>query len=96
VALYEFACPGCRPIEAYFPMGSAPESIDCPDCGGRASRVFSAPYLSVSGRAAFKLIDSTQRSAHEPQVIDGALAHNKWKRAPTISSHPLHLKLPRP
>ena len=96
MALYEFACPGCGPIEAYFPMGSAPESIDCPECGGRASRVFSAPYLSVSGRAAFKLIDSTQRSAHEPQVIDGALPQTTWRRAPTITSHPLHGKLPRP
>ena len=96
MALYRFACPGCRPIEAYFPMGRAPESIDCPECGGRAPRVFSAPYLSVSGRAAFKLIDSTQRSAHEPQVIDGALPQTTRKHAPTITSHPLHRKLPRP
>jgi putative FmdB family regulatory protein len=96
VALYEFACPGCRPIEAFFPMGSAPESIDCPECGGRAPRVFSAPYLSVAGRAAFKLIDSTQRSALEPQVIDGALPQTMSERAPKMTSHPLHRKLPRP
>ena len=96
MALYEFACPGCPPIEAYFPMGSAPESIDCPECGGRASRVFSAPYLSVSGRAAFKLIDSTQRSAHEPQVVTGALPQTTWKCTATITSDPLHRKLPRP
>jgi putative FmdB family regulatory protein len=96
MALYEFACPGCRPIEAYFPMGSAPESIECPECGGRAPRVYSAPYLSVSGRAAFKLIDSTQKSAHEPQVIDGALPQTTRKRARTMTSHPLYRKLPRP
>jgi putative FmdB family regulatory protein len=96
VALYEFACPGCRPIEAYFPMGSAPESIECPECGGRAPRVYSAPYLSVSGRAAFKLIDSTQKSSQETQVIDGALPQTTRKRAPTMTSLPLHRKLPRP
>ena len=96
MALYEFACPGCRPIEAYFPMGSAPESIACPECGGRAARVFSAPYLSISGRAAFKLIDSTQRSAHEPQVITGALPQTTREHMARITSHPLHRRLPRP
>jgi putative FmdB family regulatory protein len=96
VALYEFACPGCGTIEADFPMGSAPESTDCPECGGRAARVFSAPYVSISGRAAFKLIDSTQRSAHEPQVVDGALPQTTRKHAPKMTSHPLHRKLPRP
>jgi putative FmdB family regulatory protein len=96
VALYEFACPGCRTIEAYFPMGSAPESIACPECGGRAARVFSAPYLSISRRAAFKLIDSTERSAHEPQVVTGALPQTTRERTVTTTSHPLHRKLPRP
>ena len=96
MALYEFACPGCGPVEAYLPMGSAPEGIACPECGGRAARVFSAPYLSISGRAAFKLIDSTERSAHEPQVVTGALPQTTRDRTATITTHPLHRKLPRP
>ena len=96
MALYEFACPGCRPVEAFFPMGWAPESIACPHCGGRAARVFSAPYLSISGRAAFKLIDSTERSAHEPQVVTGALPQTTRGGTVTITPHPLHRKLPRP
>ena len=96
MARYEFACPGCGPTETDYPMGLAPESIACPECGGRAARVFSAPYLSISGPAAFKLIDSTQRSAHEPQVITGALPQTARKHAPTITHHPLHRRLPRP
>ncbi|MBV8312626.1 MAG: zinc ribbon domain-containing protein, partial [Planctomycetaceae bacterium] len=38
MALYEFACPGCGPVETFYPMGSVPDSIECPECGGQAQR----------------------------------------------------------
>ena len=96
MALYEFACPGCSPVEAFFPMGAAPESIECPECGGRAERRISAPRLSIANTAAFKLIDSTRKSAHEPQVVSGSLPPSGRKRATPVTNNPLHRKLPRP
>lgn len=94
MAVYEFACPRCGSVEASFAMGSAPESITCPECGGRAERVFTAPYLSIAGRTAYKLIDSTEKTAHEPQVVTGALPPSE--RPTPITTNPLHRKLPRP
>ncbi|MDR3622432.1 MAG: zinc ribbon domain-containing protein [Paludisphaera borealis] len=96
MALYEFACPGCTPVEAFFPMGAAPDSLECPECGGRAERRISTPRLSIAGTSAFKLIDAAKKSAHEPQVVSGALPQSGRKRATPTTTNPLHRKLPRP
>jgi len=96
MALYEFACPGCPPVEALFPMDSAPDSIECPECGGRAPRRISAPRVSIANTAAFKLIDATKKSAHEPQVVAGPLPPSGRKQATPVTNNPLHRKLPRP
>lgn len=96
MALYEFACPGCAPVEAFYPMGAAPESIECPECGGRAERILSTPRLSIAGTSAFKLIDATKKSAYEPRVVSGPLPPSGRKRSTPITTNPLHRKLPRP
>ena len=96
MALYEFACAGCPPIEAIYPMGCAPDSIVCPDCGGQADRQISAPRLSIAGTSAFKLIDAAKKSAHEPQVVRGSLPQSARRRVTPTTSNPLHRKLPRP
>lgn len=96
MTLYEFACPGCSPVEAFFPMGAAPESIACPECGGQAKRRISAPRISIAGTSSFKLIDACNKSAHEPQVVSGPLPQTGGKRATPVTSNPLHRKLPRP
>ena len=80
MALYEFACPGCPPVEAFYPMGSAPDSIKCPGCGGQAARRISAPRLSIAGTSAFKLIEATEKSAHQPQVVSGSEMAKEWRR----------------
>ena len=96
MALYEFACPECAPVEAFFPMGAAPESVECPACGGRAERVVSAPRLSIAGTSAFKLVDAAARSAHEPRVVSGPVPPSGRKPAAPVTTNPLHRKLPRP
>ena len=96
MALYEFACPACPVVEAFYPMGSAPDSIECPECGGQAERRISVPRLSIAGTTAFKVVDATKKSAHEPQVVSGPLPHSPSSRATPTTSNPLHLKLPRP
>ncbi len=94
--LYEFRCPQGEQFEASFPMSEAPEVLDCPDCGQSSRRRISAAKLSIAGSAEFKLIDSTKRSAHEPEVVSSRLA-SKSQSPPTRYTHnPLHQKLPRP
>lgn len=96
MALYEFACPGCAPVEAFFPMGAAPDCVECPECGGRAERIISAPRLSIAGTSAFKLIDAAKQSACEPKVVSGSIPGSGRKGAASITTNPLHRKLPRP
>jgi len=96
MALYEFSCPECGPIEQFFSMGSAPDAIECPTCGEPAARQISTPRLSIAGSSAFKLIDATKRSAHEPQVVTGNLPDSGRRRVTPVTTNPLHQKLPRP
>lgn len=95
MAVYRFACPDCGSVEASFPMGSAPGDVACPECGGRAGRVFTAPNFSIANRAAYKLIDSTEKSAHEPRVVT-SLPSTGAKAPARYTANPKHLKLPRP
>lgn len=94
--LYEFRCPEGNQFEASFSMSQAPGSIDCPDCGQSSRRRISAPKLSIAGSAEFKLIDSTKRSAHEPEVVSHRLPPSGAKAPTRYTSNPLHQKLPRP
>jgi hypothetical protein len=77
-------------------MAAAAEVQACPTCGQAARRKISAPHLSRTGTAAFSLIDSTNRSASEPQVVTGTLPPANPRKPSPYSSNPLHRKLPRP
>ncbi|MCY0904193.1 FmdB family zinc ribbon protein [Arthrobacter sp. H14-L1] len=94
--LYEFRCPNCSSFDAFYPMTDAPDSALCPTCKSPGRRRISAPNLSRTGSSAFKLIDSTKRSAAEPQVIDSHLPGSSSRTTGRITSNPLHQKLPRP
>lgn len=96
MALYGYACPECGPIEASFPMGSAPDGVECPSCGGVARRRFTAPNFSQVNTKAFKLIDATEKTAHEPQVVTGSIPSSGRRRVTPVTTNPLHQKLPRP
>ncbi|WP_083292339.1 zinc ribbon domain-containing protein [Arthrobacter sp. SW1] len=96
VALYEYRCPTCSDFEATFPMGAAPDTLTCPRCRSNARRRISAPRLSRTGTAAFRLIDSTKRSAYEPDVVTSRNPGSGRGKPRTSSANPLHQKLPRP
>lgn len=94
--LYEFRCPEGTEFEASFSMLSAPQLLDCPECGQQARRRISAPKLSIAGSAHFKLMDSTKRSAHEPEVVSNRLPSTGAASSGGYTQNPLHHKLPRP
>lgn len=95
MATYEYRCTDGSVFEASHPIGEAPDILSCPLCGEPSRRVFSAPHLSRTGSAAFRLIDSTRRSAAEPEVVDSRIPGSP-RRAQPHTSNPLHRKLPRP
>jgi putative FmdB family regulatory protein len=94
MTLYEYRCAACDAVELNFAIGQAPQSAECPGCGRQVRRVFSPPRLSIAGTSAYKLLDSTARSAHEPDVVSG-LPGSKAPRQ-RYTHNPLHQKLPRP
>ena len=94
--IYEFGCGVCARFEQTHPMGSAPETVDCPTCRAPARRLISAPHVSAAGSAAFGLIDRAARSAVEPEVVDSALPGRRRGAGARFTANPLHRKLPRP
>ena len=95
MASYEYRCPDGSLFEASHPIGEAPETLPCPSCGEASRRVFSAPHLSRAGSSAFRLIDSTHRSAAEPEIVNSRVPGSPRQVQP-YSANPLHRKLPRP
>ncbi|HET9349557.1 MAG TPA: zinc ribbon domain-containing protein [Arthrobacter sp.] len=95
MAIYEYLCSDSTRFEASHPIGDAPDTLPCPSCGEPSRRLISVPHLSKTGSPAFRLIDSTQRSAAEPEVVTSQIPGTP-RRVQQYSSNPLHRKLPRP
>lgn len=92
--LYDFRCSAGHGTEASFAITDRPDHVACPVCGQTSRRRIPSPRLSIAGSSAFGLLESTQRSAHEPEVVAST---NPGTRPPTpTTSNPLHRKLPRP
>ncbi len=93
--IYEYLCPNCSTFEVIGRMGTAADSVDCPQCHSNSRRRITAPNLSRVGTAAFQLIDSANRSAHEPTVVQSPRPGGRVGATQSITSNPLHRKLPR-
>ncbi|MFP5314050.1 MAG: FmdB family zinc ribbon protein [Actinomycetes bacterium] len=94
--IYEYICPQCDVFEVIRPMGASSAMDTCPSCGATVRRKISAPHLTRTGSAASKLIESTHRSASEPEVVKGAIPSARARKVQPYSFNPLHKKLPRP
>ena len=94
---YEFRCPDDGAIEVSAPMGQAPATAVCPRCDGPARRSFSAPMTREGSSSARSLIEASERSASEPQVVS-ALPSRPSTRAPQrrAPQNPALQRLPRP
>ncbi|MGO4190571.1 FmdB family zinc ribbon protein [Arthrobacter sp. YAF17] len=95
MATYQYRCPAGTHFEESHPIGRAPEAPPCPACGEPSRRVITAPHLSRTGSPAFRLIDSTNRSAAEPEIVISRIPGSP-RRVQPYSSNPSHRKLPRP
>ncbi len=96
MVLYVFRCEsGCGTTQQMHSMQSRPDVVSCPDCGGSARRMISAPHLGSTGSAAMALQDATRATADRPAVVDTPPSSPGTRRRP-VSANPLHRKLPRP
>jgi putative FmdB family regulatory protein len=65
--LYEYACPQCGPFTELLTLRAYTPTHACPECGGHAPRVISAPHLATLPRATRVALERNERAAHEPQ-----------------------------
>jgi putative FmdB family regulatory protein len=95
LATYQYRCSGDGDFEVRHPIGTAPEPVRCPVCGGDAVRVYTAPMLFTASRAGVAAIDRAEKSRDQPDVVT-ALPASAARRRPAASVNPALQKLPRP
>ncbi|MGA5544299.1 zinc ribbon domain-containing protein [Mycobacterium sp. NPDC051198] len=76
-----------------YSMSARPDAIDCPNCRGPARRTIAAPNLGRGGSSAMALQDATRATADRPAVVTGSPPAG---RRQSVTTNPLHQKLPRP
>lgn len=93
---YQYLCPTDSSIEVSLPMGTAPTSVDCPECGEPARRVFSSPIVSAVDQTRMRLIDSTKATAERPEIVTSIPSDGRRRKQPMAPPDPRLQKLPRP
>ncbi|WP_420122819.1 FmdB family zinc ribbon protein [Nakamurella sp.] len=91
---YAFRCQECGPYDARFPIGTAPDRASCPECGGSSVRLITAPGIGRGSDPYRRAVERTTASADAPQVVSSV--PGSGRRAPAVTTHPLHRRLPRP
>lgn len=93
MATYAYRCDSDGPIEVRRPIGTAPDTVACPSCGGPSTRVFSPPMLGLADRERMAVIDRAEASASEPSVVSSPPSR---RRTPAPRLDPRTRGLPRP
>jgi hypothetical protein len=94
VAVYVYRCARHGITETSRPMGTAEAAIPCPECGAAASRIYTAPRISLGSPARRALIERAERTRDEPDVVS-APPPRPGRMAP-VASNPALQRLPRP
>ena len=94
MAVYAYRCTDHGATEASHPIGTAAATTPCPVCGQAAARVITAPRLSLGSANRRALIDRTERTRDEPDVVSAP--PGRPGRPRTIPMNPAMATLPRP
>ncbi|MBE9062557.1 FmdB family zinc ribbon protein [cf. Phormidesmis sp. LEGE 11477] len=62
--LYDYSCNGCGPFEVWHKMAETAVPRNCPDCDAIASRIFTAPNISLGSSSLLKKVGSP-----EPRLV---------------------------
>jgi putative FmdB family regulatory protein len=97
VPTYEYRCEPDGVFEVTRPLGTPSESVRCPQCGGEAARVFSAPMLASFAPPALKTaIENAGRSRDHPEIVRSLPRQSARRRTPVVPLTPTLRRLPRP
>jgi hypothetical protein len=77
-------------------MGAATTVVACPVCGAEAARVFTAPRLAFGSPARRALIERTERSGDQPDVVAAPPPGPHAGRRADVTRNPALSRLPRP
>lgn len=94
MATFVYRCPADGILEMRWPVGTAPSQVRCPACAEDARRVYTAPLVSGGSSPAMALIDRTQRTRDEPEVMTRLPSSGREQRRPDLN--PAWQRLPRP
>ncbi|MET0188179.1 MAG: zinc ribbon domain-containing protein [Pseudonocardia sediminis] len=94
MATYRYRCETDGPRDVVRPIGTAEDTLDCPECGVAMPRVFAAPMLALGSSSARSLIERTERSRERPDVVSAPPP--AARRGPAPSTNPAWSRLPRP
>ncbi|MBM7808284.1 putative FmdB family regulatory protein [Geodermatophilus bullaregiensis] len=92
MAVYQYRCADHGLLEVARPIGTAADREPCPTCAAPASRVLTAPRLSLGSARNRALIDRTRRTADAPAVVPAPPPSRPAARA----ANPALARLPRP
>lgn len=94
MATYGYRCDRHGPLEVRRPIGTAPATVSCPNCGEPSTRVFTAPRLGLADPRRVAVIDRAEASRSEPTVVSAPPPGDRLARAPRLD--PRTRNLPRP
>ena len=95
MAIYTYRCADDGCVDVRMPIGTAPDTVTCPTCGGPTARVFTAPMLALADRRRLAVIDHAEASRYEPEVVS-APSGVRRQRTPMAPPNPAFRGLPRP
>ena len=99
MATYRYRCDVDGPVDILRPIGTAPVTIACPDCGAASARVITAPMLGLADRRRMAVIDHTESTRSAPGVVSSVPAAPRAGGPRPVSApglDPRTSKLPRP
>lgn len=96
MATYTYRCGTDGPVDVRLPIGTAPATLSCPACGAVADRLITPPMLGLADRNRMALIDRTEASRTEPQVVTSLPSAGTGPRPATTRVDPRTRGLPRP
>ena len=97
MAFYDYRCDDDGVFEIMRPLGTAPGSIACPACGGRATRVFATPMLGTTApKELLGAIEHAEKTRTEPDIVTSLPRMPAHKRTPVLPLTPTLARLPRP
>ena len=91
-----YRCPEHGTAETSCVMGAATAAIACPACGTAAVRVFTAPRLSLGSPVRRALLERTERSREQPDVVSAPPPVPGTRRRADVPRNPALSRLPRP